>query len=115
MYHGFTIRSIVKRNQKSSIWVRRFSKIFKLFFLKKFTKKNLVTISVLGVTAIVLSQWERFAKPEYRTMRAGVFLSLGLSGVIPMLHTIIKNGTKGKFLDHHEAHGILREKRVQGI
>lgn len=57
----------------------------------------MVTISVLGVTAIVLSQWERFAKPEYRTMRAGVFLSLGLSGVIPMLHTIIKNGTKVSF------------------
>ena len=54
-----------------------------------------VSISVLGVTAIVLSQWERFAQPEYRVMRAGVFLSLGLSGVIPMLHTIIKNGPKG--------------------
>ena len=50
---------------------------------------------MLGVTAIVLSQWERFAQPEYRVMRAGVFLSLGLSGVIPMLHTIIKNGPKG--------------------
>ena len=60
-------------------------------------KPMVVTISVLGVTAIVLSQWERFAQPEYRAMRAGVFVSLGLSGVIPMLHTIIKNGTKGEY------------------
>ena len=30
-------------------------------------------------------------------MRAGVFVSLGLSGVIPMLHTIIKNGAEISF------------------
>ena len=30
-------------------------------------------------------------------MRAGVFVSLGLSGVIPMLHTIIKNGPQISF------------------
>ena len=30
-------------------------------------------------------------------MRAGVFVSLGLSGIIPMLHTIIKNGTEISF------------------
>ena len=71
---------------------------FKINLIFQTLKPRLVTISVLGVTAIVLSQWERFAKPEYRTMRAGVFLSLGLSGVIPMLHTIIKNGTKGNKL-----------------
>ena len=70
----------------------------------------LVTISVLGVTAIVLSQWERFARPEYRTMRAGVFVSLGLSGIIPMLHTIIKNGTEGKTLVHAS---LIRECSAQ--
>ena len=32
-----------------------------------------------------------------RVMRAGVFVSLGLSGVIPMLHTIIKNGPQISF------------------
>lgn len=57
----------------------------------------MVTISVLGLTAVLLSQWERFAQPQYRVMRAGVFVSLGLSGIIPMLHTIIKNGTEISF------------------
>ena len=34
---------------------------------------------------------------NFRVMRAGVFVSLGLSGVIPMLHTIIKNGAEISF------------------
>jgi hypothetical protein len=56
----------------------------------------LVTISLLAVISVILSQWDRFARPEYRAIRAGVFLSLGLSGVIPMIHALIKNGAKCK-------------------
>ncbi|XP_072423783.1 adiponectin receptor protein 1-like [Chiloscyllium punctatum] len=31
----------------------------------------LVIICVLGITAIVVSQWDRFATPQYRAVRAG--------------------------------------------
>lgn len=57
----------------------------------------MVTISLLAVISVILSQWDRFARPEYRAIRAGVFLSLGLSGVIPMIHALIKNGAKFSF------------------
>ncbi|CBY12885.1 unnamed protein product [Oikopleura dioica] len=57
----------------------------------------MVTISTLAVISVILSQWDRFARPEYRAIRAGVFLSLGLSGVIPMIHALIKNGAKFSF------------------
>jgi adiponectin receptor len=52
----------------------------------------LITISVLGIAAIVFSQWDRFAKPEYRVVRAAMFSALGASGIIPMLHVGIERG-----------------------
>ncbi|XP_078394408.1 adiponectin receptor protein 1-like, partial [Cetorhinus maximus] len=52
----------------------------------------LVIICVLGITAIVVSQWDRFATPQYRAVRAGVFLGLGLSGLVPTLHFMIAEG-----------------------
>lgn len=59
----------------------------------------LLTISVLGIGAIVFSQWDRFAKPEYRVVRAAMFSSLGASGIIPMVHTIIERGPHFAFHD----------------
>ncbi|KAH0617074.1 hypothetical protein JD844_028698, partial [Phrynosoma platyrhinos] len=52
----------------------------------------LIVICVLGIAAIIVSQWDRFATPQYRGVRAGVFLALGLSGVIPTLHFVISEG-----------------------
>nr|XP_028567804.1 uncharacterized protein LOC114587564 isoform X4 [Podarcis muralis] len=52
----------------------------------------LVIICVLGVTAIMVSQWDHFATPQYRAVRAGVFLGLGLSGLAPTLHFVIAEG-----------------------
>uniref|UniRef100_A0A1I8G9P3 Adiponectin receptor protein n=1 Tax=Macrostomum lignano TaxID=282301 RepID=A0A1I8G9P3_9PLAT len=49
-------------------------------------------ISVLGTTAIVVSMFDKFAAPQYRPLRAGVFIALGLSGVIPALHYVILEG-----------------------
>ena len=31
----------------------------------------LIVICVLGILAIIVSQWDRFATPQYRMMRAG--------------------------------------------
>lgn len=52
----------------------------------------LIVICILGIAAIIVSQWDRFATPQYRGVRAGVFLALGLSGVIPTLHFVISEG-----------------------
>lgn len=52
----------------------------------------LIVICVLGIIAIVVSQWDRFATPEYRGVRAGVFVGLGLSGLIPTLHFMFAEG-----------------------
>ncbi|KAB0390668.1 hypothetical protein E2I00_018828, partial [Balaenoptera physalus] len=52
----------------------------------------LIVICGLGIAAIIVSQWDMFATPQYRGVRAGVFLGLGLSGVIPTLHYVISEG-----------------------
>uniref|UniRef100_A0A8C7K7U1 Adiponectin receptor 2 n=1 Tax=Oncorhynchus kisutch TaxID=8019 RepID=A0A8C7K7U1_ONCKI len=47
----------------------------------------LVVVCILGVSAIIVSQCDFFAKPQYRGVRAGHVCSLGLSGVVPTLAT----------------------------
>lgn len=43
-------------------------------------------ICVLGVTTICVSTLDVFASPRFRPVRAGSFIGLGLSGVIPATH-----------------------------
>ncbi|XP_018964313.1 adiponectin receptor protein 1-like isoform X2 [Cyprinus carpio] len=52
----------------------------------------LSVVCVLGVAAIVVAQWDRFATPRHRSTRAGVFMGLGLSGLIPTMHFTIAEG-----------------------
>ncbi|ESN92092.1 hypothetical protein HELRODRAFT_89896 [Helobdella robusta] len=52
----------------------------------------MVAIFVLGTTCIVVSMWDKFATAKFRPVRAGVFIALGLSGVIPAMHFVIKYG-----------------------
>ncbi|XP_046572458.1 adiponectin receptor protein-like [Haliotis rubra] len=52
----------------------------------------LVLIFVLGIMCIVVAMWDKFSQPGYRPVRAGVFVGLGLSGVIPALHYVITDG-----------------------
>lgn len=52
----------------------------------------LVLIFVLGSSCIVISLWDKFAQPKFRPLRAGVFIALGLSGVIPAMHYVITDG-----------------------
>uniref|UniRef100_A0A8C5P1S0 Adiponectin receptor 1 n=1 Tax=Jaculus jaculus TaxID=51337 RepID=A0A8C5P1S0_JACJA len=49
----------------------------------------LTVVCVLGTSAIIVAQWDWFATPKHRQTRAGVFLGLGLSGVVPTMHFII--------------------------
>ncbi|XP_074645418.1 adiponectin receptor protein-like [Tubulanus polymorphus] len=52
----------------------------------------LVLIFILGTTCIIVSLWDKFSEPQYRCVRAGVFIALGLSGVIPAMHYVITEG-----------------------
>ncbi|KAK7473800.1 hypothetical protein BaRGS_00034968 [Batillaria attramentaria] len=52
----------------------------------------IVLIFVLGSCCIVVSMWDKFAQPKFRPVRAGMFIGLGLSGVIPALHYVITDG-----------------------
>ncbi|CAG5090848.1 Similar to AdipoR: Adiponectin receptor protein (Drosophila melanogaster) [Cotesia congregata] len=52
----------------------------------------LSVVVVLGITSIVVSLWERFGEPNYRPLRAGVFMGFGLSGIIPAVHYAIAEG-----------------------
>lgn len=49
----------------------------------------LLLVTALGVLTVIVSLWERFSAPNFRHMRAGVFMSFGLSGIIPGFHWLI--------------------------
>ncbi|KAJ8788411.1 hypothetical protein J1605_000467 [Eschrichtius robustus] len=53
---------------------------------------RLIYLSIVGISAIIVVQWDRFATPEHRQTRARVFLGLGLSGVVPTTHFTIAEG-----------------------
>lgn len=48
-------------------------------------------VLTLGVCTVIVSLWERFSEPSYRPLRAGVFMSFGLSGVIPGVHWVLSH------------------------
>lgn len=52
----------------------------------------LSTVCVLGISAIIVAQWDRFATPKHRQTSAGAFLGLGLSGAVPTMHFTIAEG-----------------------
>lgn len=57
-------------------------------------------IFILGTLCIVVSMWDKFAQPKFRPIRAGTFLGLGLSGLIPALHFIITDGFYAAVKNH---------------
>ncbi|XP_052197832.1 heptahelical transmembrane protein 4-like [Diospyros lotus] len=46
-------------------------------------------ITFLGIGTILVSLLPVFQKPEYRVIRASLFLGMGLSGIAPILHKLI--------------------------
>ncbi|KAL5111003.1 Adiponectin receptor protein [Taenia crassiceps] len=49
-------------------------------------------IIVLGIICMVISSQDRFCTPKYRSVRAALFLSLGLSAVVPFVHYVFLEG-----------------------
>ncbi|XP_009797604.1 heptahelical transmembrane protein 4-like [Nicotiana sylvestris] len=46
-------------------------------------------ITVLGIGTILVSLLPVFQKPEFRSLRAGLFFGMGMSGVAPILHKLV--------------------------
>ncbi|XP_054166822.1 adiponectin receptor protein-like [Oppia nitens] len=46
----------------------------------------------LGMSSVIVSLWDKFSEPNFRPVRAGVFMSFGLSGVIPGIHWLYSHG-----------------------
>ncbi|XP_036324385.1 adiponectin receptor protein [Rhagoletis pomonella] len=52
----------------------------------------LSVVCVLGTLSIIVSLWDKFSEPALRPLRAGVFMSFGLSGIIPAIHYSLMEG-----------------------
>jgi adiponectin receptor len=52
----------------------------------------LTAVLVLGITSMFVSLREKFGEPGFRWLRAGVFMTFGLSGIIPACHYLITEG-----------------------
>lgn len=52
----------------------------------------LVSIILLGTACIIVSLFDKFAAPAYRPVRAGLFIGLGLTGVVPAFHVVCIEG-----------------------
>lgn len=46
----------------------------------------LSVVVVLGISSVIVSLWDKFSEPNLRPLRAGTFMSFGLSGIIPAIH-----------------------------
>uniref|UniRef100_A0AC34GNH2 Uncharacterized protein n=1 Tax=Panagrolaimus sp. ES5 TaxID=591445 RepID=A0AC34GNH2_9BILA len=51
-------------------------------------------VIVLGIGAVIVSLWDKFSESRYRPLRAGVFVSMGCSGIIPTAHFIYTDGMR---------------------
>jgi len=52
----------------------------------------LTIISLLGIGTIITTMMDRFNKPEFRQLRATLFVCLGLFGLFPTVHLILRSG-----------------------
>ncbi|CAG0897950.1 unnamed protein product [Darwinula stevensoni] len=52
----------------------------------------LTAVVSLGISAMIVSLWDKFSEPQYRWLRAGVFMGFGLSGIIPAMHYLSSEG-----------------------
>uniref|UniRef100_A0A914Y390 Adiponectin receptor protein n=1 Tax=Panagrolaimus superbus TaxID=310955 RepID=A0A914Y390_9BILA len=49
-------------------------------------------ICIFGLAAIIVSMLDKFSEIAFRPVRAGVFLAMGLSGVLPAFHLMYTDG-----------------------
>ncbi|CEF68609.1 Adiponectin receptor protein [Strongyloides ratti] len=46
-------------------------------------------ITVIGILAVIVSLFDKFAQPRFRPLRAGIFLTMGLSAIFPGIHLLL--------------------------
>ncbi|XP_078154707.1 heptahelical transmembrane protein 4-like [Carex rostrata] len=63
-----------------------------------FQSLYITSITVFGVAAVLVSLLPAFEKPELRWVRAGLFASMGLSGLVPIVHKTILYADKPEAL-----------------
>ncbi|KAL7076309.1 hypothetical protein ACQ4LE_004212 [Meloidogyne hapla] len=81
--------------------------IYYAFYCRAFAMSFYIgMIVVLGIAAVVVSLWDKFAQPKFRPLRGGVFLAMGLSSVVPALHLALTDGFKWMF-DYASFHWLL--------
>jgi len=61
---------------------------------------------VLGAGCVVVSLWDKFGERAYRPFRAGLFVAMGLSGVIPCVHYGITDGFRS-LIDEAAFHWMM--------
>ena len=49
-------------------------------------------IAALSAAAIIISLLDFFGRPKYRSVRAALFIAVGLSGVVPIIHSCVVEG-----------------------
>ena len=49
-------------------------------------------LSLLGIATFIIFTFERFTRPRYRWFRAVAFVGLGLSGLLPIIHSLYLTG-----------------------
>ncbi|KAK2725343.1 hypothetical protein QYM36_001704, partial [Artemia franciscana] len=49
-------------------------------------------VITLGVASMIVSLFDQFSQPEYRSIRASVFICFGATGVIPAIHSAVSMG-----------------------
>lgn len=54
-------------------------------------------ITILGIMALIVSLWDKFAEPTFRPLRAIVFVCMGLSSIVPAAHMLITDGLRYMF------------------
>uniref|UniRef100_A0A914E630 Uncharacterized protein n=1 Tax=Acrobeloides nanus TaxID=290746 RepID=A0A914E630_9BILA len=63
-------------------------------------------ICILGLAALIVSLWDKFATPTFRPLRAGVFVAMGLSSIVPALHLLYTDGIHSLF-EESSLHWLL--------
>ncbi|KAK6923950.1 AdipoR/hemolysin-III-related [Dillenia turbinata] len=63
-------------------------------------------ITVLGIATIIVSLLPVFQTPEFRTIRASLFVGMGLCGIAPILHKVILFWNRPEAL-HTTGHELL--------
>ncbi|TPX59883.1 hypothetical protein PhCBS80983_g02144 [Powellomyces hirtus] len=52
----------------------------------------LTIIVIFGITTICITVSPKFFAPKYRLLRTGLFVSMGLTGIVPLAHALTKYG-----------------------